>query len=183
MNFFITGLPRSRTAWLANLFTTGPIFCWHDALKDSLGVRGLVEKDREARRTFGGVTLTGDADTGAVFFTSQLITAFTAAKWVFIHRAFEDCFRSFQKEFAGKLSYDVGQRSFAVAEDKLHEAIEIVPEKNQILVDFDDLSNLETLRAVWNFCAPSQPFSLPRVDLLNTLRVNVIAEKAYRGLI
>lgn len=33
-NFFITGLPRSRTAWLANFFSTGDVFCWHEAMAD-----------------------------------------------------------------------------------------------------------------------------------------------------
>jgi len=32
MNFFITGLPRSRTAWIANFFSTGDVFCWHEAM-------------------------------------------------------------------------------------------------------------------------------------------------------
>lgn len=31
--FLITGLPRSRTAWLANLFTTGHVYCQHDGLR------------------------------------------------------------------------------------------------------------------------------------------------------
>ena len=30
-SFFITGLPRSRTAWLANYFTTGSVLCLHEA--------------------------------------------------------------------------------------------------------------------------------------------------------
>ncbi len=30
-HFFITGLPRSRTAWLSNLMTTGSIICLHEA--------------------------------------------------------------------------------------------------------------------------------------------------------
>lgn len=30
MTFFITGLPRSRTAWLANWLSTGDVFCYHD---------------------------------------------------------------------------------------------------------------------------------------------------------
>lgn len=32
LKFFITGLPRSRTAWFANFFTTGGSFCYHEAL-------------------------------------------------------------------------------------------------------------------------------------------------------
>lgn len=29
--FFITGLPRSRTAWLANFLSTGDVICLHEA--------------------------------------------------------------------------------------------------------------------------------------------------------
>jgi len=32
MNFFVAGLPRSRTAWLANFLTCGERFCFHEAL-------------------------------------------------------------------------------------------------------------------------------------------------------
>ena len=34
LNFFITGLPRSRTAWFAAYLSAHPdVFCWHEALK------------------------------------------------------------------------------------------------------------------------------------------------------
>ena len=32
MNFFITGLPRSRTAWFASFMSSGDVFCYHEAL-------------------------------------------------------------------------------------------------------------------------------------------------------
>lgn len=32
LRFFVTGLPRSRTAWLAKFFTTGDIYCMHEGL-------------------------------------------------------------------------------------------------------------------------------------------------------
>ena len=34
MNFFITGLARSRTAWFANYFSTGEVFCYHEAMNN-----------------------------------------------------------------------------------------------------------------------------------------------------
>jgi len=33
-NFFILGLPRSRTAWLANFMTYGQTFCYHEGIND-----------------------------------------------------------------------------------------------------------------------------------------------------
>ena len=32
IDFMVLGLPRSGTAWLANLLTTDDTFCWHEAL-------------------------------------------------------------------------------------------------------------------------------------------------------
>lgn len=32
MNFFITGLPRSRTSWFASFMSSGDVFCHHEAL-------------------------------------------------------------------------------------------------------------------------------------------------------
>lgn len=32
IEFMVLGLPRSGTAWLANLLTTDDTFCWHEAL-------------------------------------------------------------------------------------------------------------------------------------------------------
>lgn len=32
MRFYVTGLPRSRTAWLARLFSYGRSYCLHDAM-------------------------------------------------------------------------------------------------------------------------------------------------------
>lgn len=143
-------------------------------------MRSLVEKAREARRTFGKISYLGDADSGAVFFTSELIDTFPTAKWVFVHRAFEDCYNSFRKEFPTLLAPDVCRKGFELAEDSLHEATALVPAQNKIVVDFDDLDNVETVRAIWNFCVPNEPFPVHRWAFLNPLRVNVIADKAYK---
>ena len=44
--FFITGLPRSRTAWLANWFTYGHTFCFHEACRKVGKIEEL--KDRKS---------------------------------------------------------------------------------------------------------------------------------------
>ncbi len=38
-NFFITGLPRSRTAWFARYFTDAGVLCFHEAMK------GVCDRD------------------------------------------------------------------------------------------------------------------------------------------
>lgn len=55
MDFVVTGLPRSRTAWLSVALTHGPVRCAHEAL--------LWDKDRSARwAAHGG--LVGNSDSG-----------------------------------------------------------------------------------------------------------------------
>lgn len=59
MNFFVTGLPRSRTAWFANYFTSGDVFCWHEAMN------GITSKDEYyARMSDPRYRLIGNADSG-----------------------------------------------------------------------------------------------------------------------
>lgn len=54
MSFFILGLPRSRTAWLANFLTYGKTFCHHEGMN---GCRSI----EEYRKKIGS---NGDAGTG-----------------------------------------------------------------------------------------------------------------------
>ena len=44
MNFLILGLPRSRTAWLANFLTYDGLFCYHEAINGCLNMDEYAEK-------------------------------------------------------------------------------------------------------------------------------------------
>ena len=78
--FFITGYPRSRTAWFAGFFTTGPVFCHHEikliepgsriegfsgpnfALTPQQGKMVIIERDeQEVRESLRKLTKEADA--------------------------------------------------------------------------------------------------------------------------
>lgn len=83
--FFITGLPRSRTAWLANFLTFGASFCYHEGL---LGCRSLDDLYRKMDALKRPVC--GDADTALLHFVSRLREENPEAEIVLIVRSLVD---------------------------------------------------------------------------------------------
>lgn len=79
--FFILGLPRSRTAWLANLLTVGTSFCFHDGL---LGCKSLA--DLYAKMDGVNLGTVGDSDTGLLHFMPHVRHDNMDAKIVLIER-------------------------------------------------------------------------------------------------
>ena len=44
MDFLVLGLPRSRTAWLANFLTHDGLFCYHEAINGCSSMKEYKEK-------------------------------------------------------------------------------------------------------------------------------------------
>jgi hypothetical protein len=65
--FFITGLPRSRTAWLANFFTTDHSFCYHDISRVG-SVWAILESTSS--------DFVGDSDSGLLTLVDSLLIRF-----------------------------------------------------------------------------------------------------------
>lgn len=84
MNFLITGLPRSGTAWLANWFTTDYSTCWHEALTEY----SLEELARV--RTDG---LFGVSETSVCCLDPAEVNALPIPKLI-VHRPLEEVNRS-----------------------------------------------------------------------------------------
>jgi hypothetical protein len=82
---FITGLPRSGSAWIANYLSYGDTMVLHDAWKsyapDVLKVKFSMFKDIKAG---------GAADAGNLFLLSEIDKEFPDAKWVLITRPQEE---------------------------------------------------------------------------------------------
>ncbi len=57
-NFFVIGLPRSRTAWLANFLTQGEHFCYHEAINGCSSIAAYKAK----------LGNQGDSGTGMMMF-------------------------------------------------------------------------------------------------------------------
>lgn len=91
-NFFVIGLPRSRTAWLANFLTYGDRFCYHEGLdgcstieeyKEKLGAHkgdsctGLMAIDIEAAYPEAPKLIIESSIDKAVEFTEEIYGVYT----------------------------------------------------------------------------------------------------------
>src|SRR6476646_10773267 len=76
--FLITGYPRSRTAWVSNLLTYGPSFCYHEPGCSSAQFASLFKL---ARTKYVGV-----CEARAVIYWEKFMEAFPGSKVVVIRR-------------------------------------------------------------------------------------------------
>ena len=90
-NFFITGLPRSRTAWLAAYFTEGNVFCYHDGLKYLNSKEDFYDLMHNAHRDYR-LEMIGNSDSGLIFTDFQ--TRFPGVPTVIIERPVADSWQS-----------------------------------------------------------------------------------------
>lgn len=178
-HYFITGLPRSRTGWLANLLTYGPSFCWHDAVQHGWNAAGVMGQLAQTPAQFAG-----DSDSGLVLMHEELNALAPQAQWVFVLREQAAAEESFLKYFAGR-SYK-GTRPVAVAEArqifgllarKLEQARRFIPGHRAIEVEFAALERREVAAEIWAHCVPGVPFHQQRWELLDKLQVNPVPEK------
>lgn len=156
-HFFITGLPRSRTAWLANLLTYGRSYCFHEALRHGEDLKPLFE----------GVNADyiGDSDCGIPFYTDRILKDFPGAKFVMIERCAKDVQASLEKVFKEDMGEIMG-----LCLNKLQEFREKI---SPLVVRFEDLNNLSTLRQIWRHCLSDEPMNLSRTIMLKNFKVEV----------
>lgn len=90
--FFIAGLPRSRTAWLANFLTWGNTCCHHD-------LWGRVRSIEELRTVFDETPAhnVGNSDAGNVLHHEALTQEFPEAKWFIVNRPIDEVHASCQR--------------------------------------------------------------------------------------
>jgi hypothetical protein len=180
--FIITGLPRSRTSWLANLFTYGSSLCMHDGLTHGKDFFNWLELMRVSDPRIRHM---GNSDSG-------IPLAFEAApedvKVVVVQRNWMDCMVSFRKYFSqhpythlGMVNADVEgpaiQAIFQNAREKLTSFMDTVKPGLLKVVDFADLNDPDAVESMWNFLVPDEPFSWARWQILDKLRVNPASEK------
>lgn len=95
---FITGLPRSRTAWFANLLTCGDSFCYHD------GFDGCETFDDFKAKLDIPYRVVGNSDPANVLFWEQIHKAYPRAVWIVINRKQNDVLESIQKVLGNEYS-------------------------------------------------------------------------------
>jgi hypothetical protein len=178
-SYFITGLPRSRTAWLSNLLTWGPSFCWHEGSRIFRGAQGLARALNETDYTYAGT-----ADSGLIYHWDYLTRVMPFAKWVVIRRDPIEV-RDSLKRMAVPSFFEINEEDAVVANYEalgklLHSPIR---ERSELAVwDYEDLDDEEAVRDLVSYCAPGFNWSRDRWEMLKDLQVQVYEKKYMEAL-
>lgn len=199
--FFISGLPRSRTSWLANLLTAECAWsrqrsiCLHDASKDCGGVDGLAEVFGRlngspacaANRT--ALDFVGNSDSGLIFAWPELHQRWPEARLVLVLRNHQEARRSWERYFGAHpyvnmphLNEELADMSWGNMCRAVLQMEEGWPPGQLLAVPFEALEFETTVRRVWGFCLPGMEWNQARWELLNQLRINPASEKIALNL-
>jgi len=177
--FFITGIPRSRTAWLANFLTWGNAFCHHDLLRLGCSVPAL-RRNLEATRA----EIVGDSDSALLHFAPQLVREFPTARWLLVKRPSAECARDFVSYFKAHpypgippLTEAEAAALFLKAAAQCEALRDIVPAGCLLEMSHTELDSVPGLQRVWEWLLPTLPFDTARAAMLNTFNVSIISEK------
>lgn len=155
--FFILGLPRSRTAWLANLFTHKHSFCFHDALSqcDRLSDLKAVMDSRPE-------PFVGNADSGMALFWFGAQAVFPDAKVIVVRRELSQVRHSVARL--------LGSDALATVDPMLAEMDERLDSIRGLTVRYEDLSKLSCATAMWEYVGLTD-FDYDRFDMLTRLNI------------
>jgi len=177
--FIITGLPRSRTSWLANLFTYGSSFCMHDGLATG---NDFFCRLRAVAASDSSIRYVGNSDSGIPMFMPP--SEFDDCKVLVVLRDKKECFASFQSYFTEhpypSLATSWTNRLkdyFDLVSNRLKEFYREIPSERLQLLCFHHLDNAEVVARAWKFLVPDEPFNFARFEILNKMRVNPASEK------
>jgi hypothetical protein len=174
--FFILGQPRSRTAWLANWFTTEYSFCLHDPWrfantpeqlrtylmqvapdKPYLGAAGSMDMIQfiELCNEFG-LGMGDEQCEGSV---------------AYVQRDPDDVYQS-----GLKMDLGLSPQELRGAVDRHHFQFRTMP-SFVYTVQFKDLDKAGSMRELHEFLNPEIPFDLNRYRNLNDFKVEIIMDK------
>lgn len=156
--FIITGLPRSRTAWLSAFMSTGNAICHHEILK---GLSDITELPDSLKSEFHKYV--GTADSGAAFFLPWIAENMDCPI-VIIDRNIEDVDNSMRK---------IGC-NIRPALDLLKETINKYERHPKVLkVPFDLLNEKRIIQKIFWHLMPGEAFDEERYWLFKHLIIEI----------
>ena len=159
--YFITGLPRSRTAWLANYLTWGSSLCLHDVYA-TLDTPHLMPDHLEKAQSESGVQHIGVSDPALLLFASDVIHEFPHAPWVVIKRDHKEVVASCEKAF-GTVS--------AKALEIMARELDRVQEHAALVVPFDRVT--EMADQIGEAVMPGWSSPKSRLEMLARMQVQI----------
>ena len=128
-NFYITGLPRSRTAWLSVFLTHGNAFCHHEAMNGCHSI-----EDYQAKMSLSGYDFVGNSDCG-LFLSPELING----PLIIIERDIDEVLHSLVKLFPG---YDLRSYISGIRDQ--------IQQLNGLRIPYNQLN--DRLDEIWKYC-------------------------------
>jgi len=167
-NFFITGLPRSRTTWLANFFTHANSYCFHElgGMADTyIKLRDVMRTKREG--------YVGTADSSLPYYFEDLVQGKTEFRLAIIERDISDVYNSFSDWYGD--SFDE-KKILSLLED-LRAKLEYMKLKyNPLVLQFEDLNDEKKMEQLWSHCIPGLRFDADRYKMLNQMKIEPVRE-------
>lgn len=151
--FFVTGLPRSRTAWMANWLTTDKTLCVHDPICN------LWPAVIDRRLGMSG------PEVALSFY--RLNEAHPAAPWVVVQR--KDAKEAFEKVLRQHMEIPEGFHKFWA--ERVEWIARIGDHDRVLKVEFEALNYEDTAAQVWRHLLPEMPFDAARWNMLNDLNI------------
>lgn len=163
--FFITGLPRSRTAWLANWLTTDHSLVYHD-----------VPMPVDLRGEWKHIGFSGPELAEEYECLSRL---YPSAKWLVVLRPESEAKASFLKWSGDSLS--VPEETFdQLWHERVKRLARVVASPNARMVEFNRLDEASEARKVWEYLMPELEFDASRWRVLNEFNVQQSLQKGLK---
>ena len=173
--FFIVGLPRCRSAWLAAFLTDGDVHCHHEFIRQCSTPNDYVKELFWTR-----APIVGDSDPTLPLFYDRIRSALPPHKVVFVLRDSARAKASFVEmlESAGADSTEQ-----AAQWPKLEAALKVMqatcPEA--LTVQFDRLNDMSEVLRLAEYCT-GLPFNSSRFKLFDELKITAIPSKVVANM-
>ncbi len=178
--FLISGLPRSRTAWLSAFFSTSDSLCYHDLTNYLSDPHTVVSHLRAEKCLYAG-----DSDSGLMFDPDALEFIPEDVPMLLVCREIAEVKASLQKLF-GKASFGKYLRTWEEMLDRYHASREALVRRsrawgNTIAVPYTGLDSEKSVRAIWAHLMPEIPWDSGRWHVFRGLNIQANTEK-YKEL-
>lgn len=161
--FFITGLPRSGTAWLSNLFSPGKTLCFHEPKPSDV----VAAINAHAGRRVGA------AGAELVKRYATITQCWPDARWLYVVRPIEDVFVSLAQAL-NKAGIDINRASLLkeLEADRIRGHALLNDTGRVAGAQFHDLmTDVEVMAQAWHWLVPEVKFDRARWEVLRRLNV------------
>lgn len=181
--YLIASLPRSRTAWLANVLTWEKSFCFHEMLKECASPDQLIHRMINGSPIDGKYV--GDADPMIPMFWEKVIKTMPDAKVLFVVRDPEQSFHAMEKalnESNVAVVPAVLQHFVLSSARSIEQFFKFLPEEQRLSVSFDSLNSIDVVKRLWSFLLPDIEFPFGRVRRLMNMKVTSMLDRETKIL-